>query len=61
MPPHETRSLHHRRPGHRFAGPAVVVSEDTTVWLGPTERATVDEYGNLIIDVGQASDVGAGP
>lgn len=49
------------RPGHRFAGPAVVVSEDTTVWLGPTERATVDEYGNLIIDVGQASDVGAGP
>jgi len=49
------------RPGHRFAGPAVVVSEDTTVWLGAADRAAVDKYGNLLIDVGQASDVGAGP
>ena len=49
------------RPGHRFAGPAVVVSEDTTVWLGAADRAAVDDYGNLLIDVGQAIDVGAGP
>jgi N-methylhydantoinase A len=47
------------RPGHRFSGPAVVVSEDTTIWLGPTERATVDEYGNLRIDVGHGRDAGA--
>jgi len=49
------------RPGHRLAGPAVVVSEDTTVWLGPAERAAVDAYGNLQIDVGRASDVGTAP
>ncbi len=48
------------RPGHLFAGPAVVVSEDTTVWLSPTDRASVDEYGNLLIDVGHGRDAGVG-
>jgi N-methylhydantoinase A len=46
------------RPGHQFSGPAVVISEDTTVWLGPTERAAVDEYVNLLIDVGRGRDAG---
>jgi N-methylhydantoinase A len=49
------------RPGHRFAGPAVVVSEDTTVWLGPAQRAAVDDYGNLLIEVGRTADEGVAP
>ena len=49
------------RPGHQFAGPAVVVSEDTTVWLGVAEQAAVDEYGNLLIEVGRAAGEGAAP
>ncbi|MEJ2370125.1 MAG: hydantoinase/oxoprolinase family protein [Gemmatimonadales bacterium] len=49
------------RPGHRLPGPAVVVSEDTTVWLGPGERAVVDGYRNLLIDVGRPAGEGAAP
>jgi N-methylhydantoinase A len=49
------------RSGHRLSGPAVVVSEDTTVWLGPAERAAVDIFGNLIIDVGRTAGEGAAP
>lgn len=40
------------RPGNRLTGPAVVVRADTTVLLGPSDRAGVDEFGNLLIEVG---------
>jgi N-methylhydantoinase A len=41
--------------GNRFAGPAVVAAEDTTVWIGSPDEATVDSFGNLVIEVGSAS------
>lgn len=49
------------RPGHRLSGPTVVVAEDTTVWLGPADRAAVDGFGNLVVEVGGAIGPGAGP
>jgi N-methylhydantoinase A len=39
-------------PGHHLAGPAVVVHPDTTVFIGPGDRLRVDEYRNLIVEVG---------
>jgi N-methylhydantoinase A len=41
------------RPGNRLDGPAVVVRSDTTLLLGPGDRATVDAYENLIVTCGQ--------
>jgi len=43
------------RPGHLLTGPAVIVQKDTTVFLGVGERAGVDGYYNLIIDVGRGT------
>lgn len=43
------------QPGHRLEGPAVVVSSDTTVWLGPRETGHVDGHRNLLVDVGGRS------
>lgn len=40
------------RPGHRVIGPAVIVYADTTVLVGPSDQATVDSFGNLLLDVG---------
>lgn len=40
------------RPGHQVFGPALLVLDDTTVYLGPDDRAAVDAYSNIIIDVG---------
>jgi N-methylhydantoinase A len=40
-------------PGNRIQGPAVVVRSDTTILIGPTDRAEVDEFDNLIIEVGR--------
>jgi N-methylhydantoinase A len=40
------------RPGHHVSGPAILVLDDTTVYLGPDDQATVDAYSNIIIDVG---------
>jgi N-methylhydantoinase A len=40
------------RPGHRLPGPAVVAREDTTLWLGPGDRARVDRFLNLEVEVG---------
>ncbi|HEU0115092.1 MAG TPA: hydantoinase/oxoprolinase family protein, partial [Thermomicrobiales bacterium] len=37
------------RPGHRFAGPALVVQPDCTTVLHPGQQATVDPFGNLIV------------
>lgn len=40
------------QPGNRLEGPAVVVRDDTTILIGPTDLAAVDGYGNLILAVG---------
>jgi N-methylhydantoinase A len=39
-------------PGHTIAGPAIVVRKDTTVLIGEPDRAFVDTYLNLLIEVG---------
>jgi N-methylhydantoinase A len=39
-------------PGHEISGPAIIVLEDTTVYLGITDNATIDAYSNILIDVG---------
>ncbi len=40
------------RPGHEICGPAIMVLEDTTVYLGITDHARIDAYSNILIDVG---------
>jgi len=40
-------------PGNRILGPAVVVRSDTTILIGPIDRAEVDEFDDLLIEVGQ--------
>ncbi|PZU88151.1 MAG: hydantoinase [Chelatococcus sp.] len=37
------------KPGSRFAGPAVVIQDDTTTWAPPGFSGEVDGYGNLIL------------
>jgi N-methylhydantoinase A len=39
------------KPGNVIGGPAVLVYDDTTVYLPRGDRARVDKYSNLIIDV----------
>ncbi|KAF0107952.1 MAG: N-methylhydantoinase A [Anaerolineaceae bacterium] len=48
-PMYRGESLH---AGNRLTGPAVIVRSDTTILLGPTDRAEVDPFGNLLIEVG---------
>jgi N-methylhydantoinase A len=40
------------QPGNRLSGPAVVLRSDTTILVGPSDRAEVDPFGNLSISVG---------
>jgi N-methylhydantoinase A len=40
------------RSGHQVSGPAILVLDDTTVYLGPDDQATIDAYSNILIDVG---------
>mgnify|MGYP006281329439 CR=1 FL=1 len=40
------------RPGHEVPGPAVVARSDTTVLLGPGDRARVDRRSNMRVSVG---------
>ena len=40
------------RPGHEVPGPAILVLNDTTVYLGPDDHAKIDAYSNILIDVG---------
>lgn len=40
-------------PGNCIQGPAVVVRSDTTILLGAIDRAEVDQFDNLRIEVGQ--------
>ena len=39
------------RPGYVIPGPAIIAQKDTTVFLSPADRATVDRYYNLLIEV----------
>jgi N-methylhydantoinase A len=39
-------------PGHEVSGPAILVLDDTTVYLGPDDHAKIDAYSNILIDVG---------
>ncbi len=54
---HGVHSVPHYRgnrlsPGHKISGPAIIVLEDTTVYLGMTDNATIDGYSNILIKVG---------
>ncbi len=41
------------KPGSRFAGPAVIIQDDTTTWAPPGFTGQVDGYGNLILSRAQ--------
>jgi N-methylhydantoinase A len=41
------------RPGNHLQGPAVVVREDTTILLCPSDQAWVDGLDNIVIKVGK--------
>ena len=54
---HGRQSVPHYRgnllnPGNKISGPAIIVLEDTTVYLGIADNATIDAYSNILIDVG---------
>jgi N-methylhydantoinase A len=38
--------------GNQLTGPAVIVRSDTTILLSPSDKAEVDAFGNLLIEVG---------
>ena len=40
------------QPGHEISGPAILVLEDTTVFLSAVDQARIDAYSNIVIDVG---------
>ncbi len=42
------------QPGHKVSGPAILVMDDTTVYLALQDHASIDAYSNIIIDVGAA-------
>ena len=44
------------RPGHQVAGPAILVLDDTTVYLASCDQATIDAYSNILIDVGATDE-----
>ena len=53
-----TAGLFQRRnlkPGSRFAGPAVIIQDDTTTWAPPGFDGAIDGYGNLILTRERAS------
>ena len=39
--------------GNLITGAALVIRSDTTILLGPSDNATVDPFGNLLIEVGR--------
>jgi N-methylhydantoinase A len=39
-------------PGHAIDGPAMVEEADTALWIPAGSRATIDGFGNCIVDVG---------
>ena len=42
----------HLPPGCALDGPAIVEQMDTTILIGPGDRATGDAHGNIVIHVG---------
>jgi N-methylhydantoinase A len=38
--------------GAVLTGPGIVVQMDATTWLHPGDVATMDSYGNLVVEVG---------
>ena len=49
VPHYRGTSLH---TGHRIDGPAIVLQEDTTIYIGKTDSAEIDRYQNFVIEVG---------
>lgn len=43
-------------PGNGFAGPAVITEYTSTVFVPPFARARVDSWGNIVIDIQDATD-----
>lgn len=43
---------HRFHPGQEVSGPAILVLDDTAVYLGPSDQAKIDTYSNIVIDVG---------
>jgi N-methylhydantoinase A len=43
-------------PNHRFEGPAIIERPDTTIVIGPGQRAEMEAYGNVIIDLRSGHD-----
>jgi len=39
-------------PGKTIQGPAIVIRNDTTILIGERDRASVDQYLNLIVYIG---------
>jgi N-methylhydantoinase A/acetophenone carboxylase len=44
------------RPGHRFAGPALIDSDDTTVVIAPGWSCEVDDRGGIVLSNDQEAD-----
>jgi len=42
-------------PGHQLSGPAIIEEPFTTIVVYPGQRATVDRFGNYVIEVGARS------
>ena len=42
-------------PGHEVAGPAIIEEPFTTIVVYPGQRATVDRFGNYVIEAGARS------
>ena len=40
------------RPGHAFGGPVIVVEYSSTTLVPPDVTCRVDEWGNLLLDMG---------
>ena len=37
---------------YEFTGPAIIEQMDSTIVLNPKDRGVVDDYGNIVIDIG---------
>jgi N-methylhydantoinase A len=42
-------------PGMRFAGPAIIETKGSTIVIHPGNDVTIDDYGNVVIELGGAS------
>ena len=37
---------------HKRMGPAIIEQMDSTIVLNPKDKGIVDDYGNIVIDIG---------